>query len=189
MKISRILFSLLFIITISSSLLAESNFRLNLSLGYGYIINDTPQHMHDNKDYHLHTKFRPAISMEFRKHHLKLDYQYFGYEPVGLEDNISDELTAWNVKDLSLKYGRTILGENRLKLAAFAGAGLLVWERKYQKMFPRESTTDYYPTLPFELELSYAFEQRMKIGIYLFSDFNSEAKIMGAGISLYHKIF
>lgn len=189
MKKSRILFSLLFMIIISSSLLAETKPRVNISLGYGYILNDTPKHIYDTKDYHLYTKFRPAISMEFRQHHLKLDYQNFGYEPVVLEDEISDELTGWDVKEISLKYGQPILGEKKLKLSALAGVGVLIWERKYQKMVLNKTTTNYYPTLPLEVELSYAFEQRMKIGIYLFSDFNKEATIMGAGINLYHKIF
>jgi len=75
-----------------------------------------------------------------------------------------------------------------LKLAVFAGAGLLIWERKYQKMYPQEKKTNYHPTLPTEIELSYAFQQSMKIGVYLFSDFNTEAKIMGAGVCLYHKL-
>ena len=135
----RILFSFLFITIFSSSLFAEIKPTVSISLGYGYILNDTPKHIYDTKDYHLYTKFRPAISIEFKQHHLKLDFQNFGYEENTFETVTTDEITSWDVKDITLKYGQSILGKQKLKLSALTGVGLLVWERQYQKNYLKKN--------------------------------------------------
>lgn len=188
MKTFRILFSLLFITIFSSSLFADSKPEIFLSLGYGYLLNDTPKFVGDTKEFHLYTKLKPAISLDFKQHRLKIDYQHFNYEPNVLETWICDDLTGWDVKDFSFKYGQSILGKSKIRLSAFAGIGFLKWERKYQTSVPRRYTTNYYPTLPLELELNYALVDRIKLGLYLFSNFNSEATIMGAGVNLYYKL-
>jgi len=188
-KSQIIMIIFLFVVLASKTVSAESNPKLYFSLGYGYLVNDTKKYTEDTSDFHIYTKFKPAISLDFKQHRLKIDYQHFYYEPTTLETWICDDLTGWDVKDFSFKYGQSILGKSKIKLSAFTGIGFLKWERKYQTSAPQRFTTNYYLTLPLELELNYALGDRIKLGIYLFSNFNNEATIMGAGVNLYHKLF
>jgi len=185
----KMISSLILVLLINSGILfAESNLNLYFSMGLGYIFNFIDESEH-NKSFVLQNSFIPALNLQQEKNHLKIDYKVFDKNWDDQTDEVSNELTGWKAKDVSLKYGRALTGKNNTVFSAYAGIGGLFWKNEYMKSVTEEEKDIFYLTLPLELELSQKLSDNLRGGISIYNDLNAKCPVWGAGINLQVKIF